>query len=75
MKEDGWLIAIVFAVWGVLSLLYYTVPMIYMPTTARVWGMGALLFLVLTIVVALAHRRSRRRRRPASARAPADDVA
>ncbi|MCH7541084.1 MAG: hypothetical protein IH999_11940, partial [Proteobacteria bacterium] len=50
MKEDAWLIATVFVVWAVLSIMYYTVPMIYMPTTGRVWGLGALIFLVLAVV-------------------------
>ncbi|MFQ5939942.1 MAG: hypothetical protein ACE5KL_07750, partial [Alphaproteobacteria bacterium] len=51
-----------FLVWLVLSILYYTVPMIHMPTTARVWGLGALLFFVLAAVTAVAQRKSRRRR-------------
>jgi hypothetical protein len=57
MKEDSLLIAIVFLVWAALSALYYTVPMIYMPTSGRVWGLGALLFLVLGGLIALAERR------------------
>ncbi|MFQ5959173.1 MAG: hypothetical protein ACE5LF_07385 [Alphaproteobacteria bacterium] len=63
MKEDSWLIAIVFLVWLVLSVLYFTVPMIYMPVTGRVWGMGALLFLVLAAVIAWAAARGRARQR------------
>lgn len=59
MKEDAWLIATVFVVWAVLSIMYYTIPMIYMPTTGRVWGLGALLFLVLAVVVAIAESRGR----------------
>ena len=62
MKEDAWLIAGVFLVWLALSILYYTVPMIHMPTTARVWGLGALLFLVLAVVTVVAQRKGRRRR-------------
>lgn len=57
MREDTWLIAIVFVVWAALSIMYYTIPMIYMPTIARVWGLGALLFLVLTVVVAIGESR------------------
>ncbi len=57
MKEDTWLIAMIFVVWMVLSILYFTVPMIYMPTTGRVWGLGALLFLVLAAVAAVAARK------------------
>ena len=63
MKEDAWLIATVFLVWMVLSVLYFTVPMIYMPTMGRVWGLGALLFLVLAVVIALAEARGRAKRR------------
>jgi len=59
MKEDTWLIATVFVVWAVLSIMYFTIPMIYMPTTGRVWGLGALIFLVLAVVVAIAESRGR----------------
>lgn len=62
MKEDTWLIVMIFVVWIVLSVLYYTVPMIQMPTTARVWGLGALLFLVLAAVTGLAGRKRGRDR-------------
>lgn len=64
MKEDIWLIAAVFLVWMVLSAAYFTVPMIQMPTTGRVWGLGAALFLVLASVIAVAwHTGARRRNR------------
>ena len=53
------LIAIVFAVWAALALTYAAVPMLYMPDAVTVWGLGALIFLVLTIVVALANHKSR----------------
>lgn len=59
MREDSWLIAIVFVVWAALSILYYTIPMIYMPAIARVWGLGALLFLVLAVVVAIGEGKGR----------------
>ena len=62
MKEDVWLIGIVFVVWGVLSLMYFTIPMIHMPVTGRVWGLGALIFLALASFVALAQYRGRDRR-------------
>ncbi|MFQ5953442.1 MAG: hypothetical protein ACE5JZ_00080 [Kiloniellales bacterium] len=62
MTKDAWLFAIVFLVWLVLSVLYYTVPMIYMPTTGRVWGLGALLFLVLAAVVLYAQHKGKSRR-------------
>ncbi len=53
---DAVLLSIVFVVWGALALMYATIPMIQMPTSFRVWGLGALLFLVLTILTALAGR-------------------
>ena len=55
MKQiDSLLIGIVFVVWAVLAYLYATVDMIYMPPAIRVWGLGALVFLVLTVVIARA---------------------
>ncbi len=62
MKQDAWLIATVFVVWAVLSIMYYTIPMIYMPTTGRVWGLGALLFLVLAAVIVFAQHKGKSRR-------------
>ncbi|MCH7543663.1 MAG: hypothetical protein IIB65_08500 [Proteobacteria bacterium] len=57
MKQlDVVLLAIVFVVWGALALMYATIPMILMPTSFRVWGLGAVLFLVLTILTFLAGR-------------------
>jgi hypothetical protein len=61
VKEDVWLIGIVFVVWGTLSLMYFTIPMIHMPVTARVWGLGALIFVVLAAVTAVAQYRGRGR--------------
>ncbi len=55
-RLDTILLGIVFVVWGALALMYATIPMIQMPTSFRVWGLGALLFLVLTILTALAGR-------------------
>ncbi len=55
-RLDAVLLGIVFVVWGALALMYATIPMIQMPTSFRVWGLGALLFLVLTILTALAGR-------------------
>ena len=59
---DAVLLSIVFVVWGALALMYATIPMIQMPTSFRVWGLGALLFLVLAAVTAVAERIGRRRR-------------
>ncbi len=55
-RLDAVLLGVVFVVWGALALMYATIPMIQMPTSFRVWGLGALLFLVLTILTALAGR-------------------
>lgn len=66
MKEDIWLIGGVFLVWMALSVAYFTVPMIQMPTTGRVWGLGAALFLVLASVIAVACRKGARRRNRAA---------
>ena len=57
MKQlDVVLLGIVFVVWSALALMYATIPMIQMPTSFRVWGLGAVLFLVLTILTVLAGR-------------------
>jgi hypothetical protein len=60
MKQlDTVLLGIVFIVWSVLALMYATIPMIQMPTGFRVWGLGAMLFLVLTALTAYAGRGSK----------------
>ncbi len=57
MKQlDVVLLGIVFVVWSALALMYATIPMILMPTSFRVWGLGAVLFLILTILTFLAGR-------------------
>lgn len=61
---DVLLTGIVFAVWGVLTILYATIPMIYMPASIRVRGSGAVLFLILAAVIAIAEARGGRRRPP-----------
>ncbi len=55
-RFDALLFGVVFVVWGALALMYATIPMILMPTSFRVWGLGAVVFLVLTIVTVLAGR-------------------
>ena len=55
-RFDALLFGVVFVVWGALALMYATIPMIQMPTSFRVWGLGAVLFLVLTILTVLADR-------------------
>lgn len=61
MNEDSLLFAIVFAVWLALAIVYATVPMFAMPGYAVVWGWGALVFLGLAGLVAVAAHRSRKR--------------
>ena len=53
---DAVLLGVVFVVWGALGLMYATIPMILMPSSFRVWGLGAVLFLVLTVLTVLAGR-------------------
>ena len=62
MNEDSWLFGIVFAVWLALAVVYAAVPMFNMPGYAVVWGWGAMVFLGLAALVAVATRNSRRRR-------------
>jgi hypothetical protein len=57
MKQlDALLLSIVVVVWAALALMYATIPMILMPASARVWGLGAVVFLVLTVLTVLAGR-------------------
>lgn len=60
---DAGLIAIVFVVWAGLATMYATIPLIHMPPAFRVWGVGALLFLALAGVIAVAEITGRSRRR------------
>jgi len=55
-RFDALLFGIVFVVWGALALMYASIPMIQMPTSFRVWGLGAVVFLVLTILTVFASR-------------------
>lgn len=57
MKDDMVLMAIVFVVWAVLAVLYATVPMLSMPGFAVVWGVGAVIFLLLALLIGAATRR------------------
>lgn len=62
MNEDGLLFAIVFVVWLALAVVYVAHPALAMPGYAVVWGWGAIVFLGLAALVAIAARRSRQRR-------------
>lgn len=50
---DTLLLTIVFLVWGTLTFMYATIPAIMMPNSARVWGVGTLIFLALAILAAV----------------------
>lgn len=61
MSEDARLIGLVSTIWIVLAALYAFVPMFDMPGSALVWGSGAVIFLILTGLIARADRQSIRR--------------
>jgi hypothetical protein len=61
-SEDVALIGVVFVVWAALTIMYATIPMIYMPSSIRVWGAGAVMFLVLAAVIVRAEVVGRRKR-------------
>ena len=51
MQRDAVLFLVVFAVWLGLAVLYATAPMLAMPGYALVWGLGALVFLALALIL------------------------
>ena len=55
-RFDALLFGIVFVVWGALAPMYATIPMIQMPTRLCVWRLGAVVFLVLTILTGFTGR-------------------
>ncbi|PWC74520.1 hypothetical protein [Azospirillum sp. TSH64] len=60
MNEELWLVVVIAAVWAVLAAVYALVPSLGMPGYVRVWGGGALLFLVLAGVLVAVSRKVRR---------------
>jgi hypothetical protein len=56
-RLDTILLGVVALIWSTLALMYATIPAIQMPSSFRVWGTGAVVFLVLTIMSALADRK------------------
>jgi len=56
-RDDIWMIAATGAVWAVLAAVYALVPSLGMPGYIRVWGAGAVLFLVLAGILVAARRR------------------
>jgi hypothetical protein len=61
MKQELLLLLAVVAVWSVLAAVYALAPGLGMPGYARVWGAGALIFLVLAAILRVAARRTRQR--------------
>lgn len=61
MKNDElWLTAAIVAVWAVLAAVYALVPSLGMPGYVRVWGGGAVVFLVLAGILVTVGRKARR---------------
>lgn len=61
MKNDElWLTLAIAAVWAALAAVYALVPGLGMPGYVRVWGGGAVLFLMLAGVLAAAGRKARK---------------
>ena len=59
-NEELWLTAAIVAVWAVLAAVYALVPSLGMPGYVRVWGGGAVVFLVLAGVLVAVGRRTRK---------------
>lgn len=61
MKNDElWLTVAIVAVWAVLAAVYAFVPSLGMPGYVRVWGGGAVVFLVLAGILVSVERKPRR---------------
>lgn len=60
MKQEFILLLVVVFVWLALALVYAVVPGLNMPGYIRVWGIGAVVFLVLAVVLYRAGRRQRK---------------
>lgn len=58
-NEELWLTAAIVAVWAVLAAVYALVPSLGMPGYVRVWGGGAVVFLVLAGVLLAVGRKAR----------------
>jgi len=59
MKQESLLLLAVAIVWSVLAAVYALAPGLGMPGYARVWGAGAIVFLMLTAVLVMARRRTK----------------
>jgi hypothetical protein len=60
MKQELLLLVGVAIVWSVLAAIYALAPGLDMPGYARVWGAGALVFLILAAVLSTARRRTKK---------------
>lgn len=61
MKNDElWLTLAIVTVWAGLAAVYAFVPSLGMPGYVRVWGGGAIVFLMLASVLLAFGRRSRK---------------
>lgn len=58
MKEELALTLVIAAVWTALAAVYALVPSLGMPGYVRVWGGGAVLFLMLAGVLVAARKRT-----------------
>lgn len=56
MKQDLLLLLGVTIVWAVLAAVYAWAPGLGMPGYARVWGVGAVIFLALAVTMLVATR-------------------
>jgi hypothetical protein len=59
-KDELWLTLAIVAVWAGLAAVYALVPSLGMPGYVRVWGGGALVFLMLAGVLVTVDRRARK---------------
>ena len=61
MSDDTRLVMLIAFIWLLIAAAYtsFFLPIIAMPMGVRVWGAGALVFLVLAIVIFMAERKAR----------------
>lgn len=59
MKQELLLLLGVAIVWSVLAAVYALAPGLGMPGYARVWGGGAVVFLILAAVLGMTRRQTR----------------
>lgn len=60
LNEELWLVVVIAAVWAVLAAVYALVPSLGMLGYVRVWGGGAVLFLILAGVLVAVSRKALR---------------